>query len=360
MLHKFLTDHRDSILDRARTRVGKRTAPRPTEEELAVAIPLFLDELIETLGGADRSAKLDRDATLHGGRRQQLGFTIAQVVHDYGDICQAVTQLLVERDVPINNADFGTLNLVLDNAIAHAVTEHSRTREHTISQEENHRLGFLAHELRDNLNTAVLAFDVLKTGTVAIGGSTGAVLERSLASLRSLIDRSLTQVRLDAGIEHREKIEISVFLEEIEAAGVVTARSRGMSLSVARGKRGVWIVGDRQLLGSAVSNLLSNGFKYSREGGHVILRATATAGRVTIEVEDECGGLADGQFDAMFEGVQKQTAGDKSGMGFGLLISKRAIESLGGTLRAENRGGSGCVFAIELPRAIPDGLAKAS
>jgi signal transduction histidine kinase len=280
MLHRFLTDNREAILTRARSRVRERSAPRPTDAELALAIPLFLDELIETLGGADRSENLHRDATRHGGHRQELGFTVAQVVHDYGDICQAVTQLLVERDVPINTVEFGTLNLVLDNAIAHAVTEHTRSREHSISLEESQRLGFLAHELRDHLHTASVAFDVLKTGTVAIGGSTGAVLERSLSALHGLINRSLTQVRLDAGIEHREQIEISTFLEQVEAAGVVVAKHRGMSLSVERGEAGVLIDGDRQLLGSAVSNLLHNAFKYSRPGGHVRLRASATGTRV--------------------------------------------------------------------------------
>jgi hypothetical protein len=65
-------------------------------------------------------------------------------------------------------------------------------REH----EGAERLGRLAHELRNLLNSAVLSFDVLKTGTVGLSGSTGAVLARSLMALRYLIDRELAEVRL--------------------------------------------------------------------------------------------------------------------------------------------------------------------
>src|SRR5688572_28275439 len=103
MLHQFLTTHREDILRRARARVADRAAPQPSQDELSIAIPLFLDELIATLDG-DRTqgAAIDRDATLHGERRQHMGFTIAQVVRDYGDIYQVVTELAIELRAPID------------------------------------------------------------------------------------------------------------------------------------------------------------------------------------------------------------------------------------------------------------------
>ena len=61
------------------------------------------------------------------------GFNISQVVHDYGDICQAITEVAVEQNVPITTEEFHTLNRCLDTAIAEAVTEHARiTAESTI------------------------------------------------------------------------------------------------------------------------------------------------------------------------------------------------------------------------------------
>ena len=350
MLNDFINTNRDEIIKRTRARVATRMAPQPTREELTLGIPLFLDELVTTLGGVPNSSdRIYRGATLHGERRQRMGFTIAQVVRDYGDICQVVTQLAIELRAPIRTEEFKTLNLCLDDAVALAVTEYARVRERSINDEEIQRLGFLAHELRNFLHTARLSYDILKSGTVSIGGSTGAVLDRSLTNLQTLVDRTMAQVRLDAGVNHSERIEIPPFLEEIEAAGVVAAKDRGLSLSVERGGAGVAVEADRQLLGSAVSNLLQNALKFTHDGGHVRVSATASPDRVVIDVEDECGGLRPGQIDELFDGVQ-QTGRDKSGLGLGLVISKRAIEAVGGTLQARNNAAIGCVFSIDLPR----------
>jgi len=350
MLHDFLTTNRQEILRRCRARVAIRTAPQPTRDELDLGIPQFLDDLIATLdSGTDRSVGINRDATLHGERSVGRGFTVAQVVHDYGDLCQVVTQLAIEKHVPIDTEEFKTLNRCLDDAIAQAVTEHARVRERSVSKEETERLGFLAHELRNLLQTASLSYEVLKSGTVGIGGSTGAVLGRSLAGLHTLLDRTMAQVRLDANILYRERIEIQSFLEETEAGGAIAAKDRDMSLSVDRGDVGVAVEADRQLLGSAVSNLLQNAFKFTHERGHVRVRTSATADRVVIEVEDQCGGLQPKEIEQLFRGPH-QSRGPKSGMGLGLSISKRAIEALGGTLAARSLANVGCVFTIDLPR----------
>lgn len=350
MLHEFLTQNREEILSRAQSRVAGRAAPQATREELTVGIPLFFDDLAAVLTNtADRVGAITRDATRHGERRQRKGFTVAQVVHDYGDLCQVITELAIERGAPIGTEEFRTLNGCLDDAIAQAVTEFSRVKERSISDNESQRLGFLAHELRNLLQTANLSFDILKGGTVGIGGSTGAVLGRSLSSLRALVDRTMAQVRLDIGIQHPERIEVGPFLEEVEAAASMQAMDCGMSLSLDHGIAGVAVEADRQLLGSAVSNLLQNAFKFSRRGSHVQLGTRSTTDRVVIEIADQCGGaLIPAQIDRFFAG--QQSGADKSGLGFGLAISRRAIESMGGTLTARNREDIGCVFSIALAR----------
>jgi signal transduction histidine kinase len=262
-----------------------------------------------------------------------------------------ITQLAIENQASITTQEFKTLNGCLDDAIAQAVTEYSRVRERSMLNEEVQRLGFLAHELRNSLQAASISYDILRTGTVAIGGSTGAVLGRSLATLRALVDRTLAQVRLDAGVHHKERVGIAAFLEEIEATGSMLAKERSLSLSVDRGDIDVAVDADPQLLGSAVSNLVHNAIKFTHTHGHVLLRTSATADHVVIEVEDECGGLLEEQQIAeLFEGFH-QAGEDKSGLGLGLLISKRSVEAMGGSVRARNTPHVGCVFTIELPRS---------
>ena len=160
-------------------------APRPTDCELEEGVPLFLEQLMAVLKahelrGTVSDPEVGRTAAYHGARRMRIGFTVDQLVHDYGDVCQAITELAVDLDNTISADDFRTLNKCLDFAIAQAVTEFERQRARQQSEEENERTGFLAHELNNLVTTAKLTFHVLKQGKVGIGGSTGAVLERTL------------------------------------------------------------------------------------------------------------------------------------------------------------------------------------
>jgi len=138
----------------------------------------------------------------------QHGFTVDQVVHDYGDLCQAITELAVARGAAIQVEEFRTLNRCLDNAIADAVTEFAEQRDLSFAdgrvQTLNERLGSFAHELRNPVSTATLAFTVIKAGNVGAAGATGAVLDRSLVAMRNLIDRC-SEWRLchTVGVEHQ-------------------------------------------------------------------------------------------------------------------------------------------------------------
>ena len=114
------------------------------------------------------------------------GFTVSQVVHDYGDVCQSITDLAVELGAPIDTNDFRTLNRCLDDAIAGAVTEHVRGQGVARDGESD--------ELQNLITTAITAFEVLQTGSVGVAGSTGAVVHRSLMAIRALVDRSPTEL----------------------------------------------------------------------------------------------------------------------------------------------------------------------
>lgn len=357
MLHEFLESKRGHIIARAKLKVAARAVPRATEAELREGIPLFFDQLIDIL---KRSAlptdAMNASARKHGHEMLRLGFSVGQVVHDYGDVCQAVTEIAFELDAQISVDEFHTLNRCLDDAIAQAVTEYTRLREQSLTDRSTERLGALAHELRNSLSTAVLSFSLLKAGTVPINGSTGALLDRSLKGLTGLIDRSLAEVRLESIALRREKILVAEFVEELEIAAILQAKASGHQLTVQKVEYGVFIEADRQLLAAAIVNLLQNAFKFSRPGGHVQLRTRATADLVFFDVEDECGGLHPAQVETFFRPFQ-QRASDRSGLGLGLSISQKAAHLSGGEIRVQNRPDVGCVVTVELPRA---GLARVS
>jgi signal transduction histidine kinase len=282
-----------------------------------------------------------------------LGFTLSQVVHDYGDICQAITEIAGERHLPITTEEFCTLNRCLETAIAEAVTEHARITAESTSTDEIERSAKLAHEVRDIVNTAVLAFHTLKRGTVPINGSTGTVLSRSLASLREVVDNTLSDIRMAARIQRNERVALAAFLNDIGLVAHLQAEASGTEFVIGEVDAGLAVNGDPGLLESAVMNLLNNAFKFTRAGGRVVLRALREGQRVHIEVEDECGGISDGTADP-FEAFAVQHAADGTIPGVGLSIARKAVRAHGGDVYHRNLPGKGCVFAIDVPLA-PEG-----
>jgi signal transduction histidine kinase len=356
MLYEFVTTYRDSIIQRARQKLTARPWPSASPEELENGVPLFLTQLSEKLrsestGEPHSQGAIGAGATRHGRDLMALGFTVSQVVHDYGDICQAITEIAIEQEVPITTDEFKTLNGCLDTAIAEAVTEHARITAESRSNEEFERSGHLAHETRDLLNTAILAYQALKQGTVAINGSTGAVLGRSLMGLRDLVDSTLSEIRLAANHQRRERVAVTPFLSDIAAAGGLHAESRGLQLVLEPGDSSWAVNADPQVLASAVTNLLNNAFKFTPLGGRIVLRARATGDkRLQIEVEDECGGIPASVGDP-FQSFGERRGRDRSGLGLGLSIARKAVRAHGGDIHIRNVPGKGCVFTIDVPLA---------
>jgi len=370
MLHEFLTDNRAELIERCGLKVAQRVSPPPTLQELEFGIPLFLDQLVKTLrlertseparsravsGGADGDVSIVSEigtaAARHGLELLQHGFTVDQVVHDYGDLCQAVTDLAFERGAHIEIDEFRTLNRCLDNAIAGAVTEFALQRDRLTTERDaqalSERLGFLAFELRNLIQTATLAVTAIKAGNVGLAGATGAVLDRSLIGLRNLIDRSLADVRVSAGMPaRRARVRLPELIREAQVAASLEANARGCRFVVRADGAGLAVDADREMLLAAVGNLLQNAFKFTERDTEVSLAARASGGRVLIEVADGCGGLPHGDAGKMFA----PDAEGKSALGLGLSICRNSVEANGGLLRVRDVPGTGCVFTIDLPR----------
>jgi signal transduction histidine kinase len=364
MLHDFITAHRDQIIERARRRLKERTGSPVVEAKLENGIPLFLTQLADALapaasaralrlaGTAGVNRSISDSAALHGHDLLRNGFTVGQVVHGYGDVCQIVTELASETNAPISAEDFHVFNRCLDDAIAGAVTAFADQREHDVAYEGTERLGFLAHELRNLLTTAILSFDVIKKGMVGLGGSTGAIHSRSLSGLRAVVERSLAEVRLEAGVPNLQRISLAEFIEEVEISAAMEAEALGLRLTVKCHDGNSAIEADRQLLASAVSNLIQNAMKFTRAQGSVWLTARAAADRVLIEVRDQCGGLAPGQADELFRPFSRG-ASNRSGLGLGLTIAQSAARANAGEMHVRDIPGDGCVFTIDLPLQPP-------
>jgi signal transduction histidine kinase len=293
-------------------------------------------------------------ASRHGRELMRRGYAVEQVVRDYGDLCQVITGLAMQRGVSIGVEDFQTLNRCLDDGIADAVTEFAYERDLLMAGRAadslNERLGFLAHELRNFLQSATLAVAAIKRGGVGLTGATGAVLDLSLVGMSNLIDRSLAEVRIEAGMPVRYRlISLADFIADVKISASLESDVYGCALNVSVIDPTLAVDADRSMLFSAVGNLLQNAFKFSGPGAEVKLNAYAESDRVVISVEDRCGGLPPGIEETMFLPFT-QSGADKSGVGLGLAICRRCTEVNNGALHVRNLPGIGCVFTIDLPR----------
>jgi signal transduction histidine kinase len=359
MLYEFLLLEREKILALCSNKLVRLADSRSSSQEMERGLPLFYDELIEVLrADADEfgEARKDEIESLHRNSAElrakeslRLGYSISQVVHGYGALCQAITQYIEENTSQTTSPrEFNRLNFCLDIAIAEAVTEFNRGQHEKAEQSEIERLGSLAHELRNSLANASLAYELIKTGKVAANGSTSRILERAHKRMKNIIDRSLVEVRLqsDPTVQY-QRCRVINLVSEVEATASLEASAKSIEVRV-EAVPSLEILVDPHLIISALSNLVQNAIKFTKSGGIVWIRSKTVDERVLLEVEDQGEGLPPGVEQELFKPFS-QMGTDKSGLGLGLTISRRAVELNNGILSVRNLPQRGCVFSIDLP-----------
>jgi signal transduction histidine kinase len=334
MLRELVTEHRAEVIASARAKLASGAFSHAASDALERDLKSFFTELAEIF--------LDQKAADVSG--------IAQLVHRYGAACECLRDWIADRGSPIANEERHELDRCLSEAIAQAATEFLAAREELLAKGEVERFAALAHEQRNLISVALVAFQVLRRDRRRMEGKIGAALGRALIGLREITNRSTAGVRSAAGVQHHARIDLSEFIEQMKASASLEAAARGIRLTVRAPPRGITVDGDRLDLASAVSNLLNNAFKFSHPKGRVRLRTIAAAGDVRIEVEDECGGLPAGLVEDLFRPFERRGT-DRTGLGLGLAISRQGIQASGGTLEVRNLPGKGCVFCIHLPMA---------
>jgi hypothetical protein len=213
MLYEFLTENRNELIARCRDKVAKRFAPAETPPPIDHGVPVFLQQLTDTLrleqttgvrpefdaAPTPTPSAIGRAAAIHGAELLRLGYSVDQVVHDYGDVCQSVTDLAVEQKAPISTDEFRTLNRCLDNAIADAVTSFGSARQQVINTHAetlHERLNYFSSEQQRLIEIAIQVYAAIKTGNIGLNGATGALLIHALEEMRALSDRTLPEMLL--------------------------------------------------------------------------------------------------------------------------------------------------------------------
>jgi signal transduction histidine kinase len=347
-LAKVLNERREAIARRWIERVrGHLSSGRALdEEEVLDSLHAFLDEVVAALeAGTPLQETGTSVAQAHGAQREILERDIADVVREYGLLFEVIVEECRAAGAgPFDPAEYAHLVGCLSRGAAEAVREFAGLRALELRRQAWEHFAFLAHEIRNPLQSARIAAQLLRSG----GQSERAaqVLERSLAQLSETVDHALVDARLrgiDAGSAlHRETIDLGALLRRCVEDAMPDAEARRIALVLDEAPARVH--GDARVLRSAFGNLIRNAVKFTRSGGKVIVRARPGL----IEIEDQCGGLRNGDEQKMFEAF-RQSNEDRSGFGLGLAIARQAIDAHSGTLGVRNLPGQGCIFTAMLP-----------
>lgn len=373
MLEQLLTDHEAVLSERCAWHMDAGSPRGATASRFDDGLSMFLRQLAAVFRGegSPRAAPYAVQAALpastyltaigcaaveHARGLLSRGRAIEQVVGSFGNVRHAITSLASEQGASIPASELRTLNRCLDNAIAETVADYAHRRRCALAERSvqamNERIGFLAHDLRNHIQTATLALAAGRASRqVQADGASGAVLDRSLRGMSALIDRALAEVRAtELTPTLREPVRLAVFIADLVAVTALETAARGCTLTVADIDPQIVIDVDREMMFNAVHNLLQNAFKFTQPDSDVSLNVHVASGRVRIDVADHCGGLATDDTESLFRAFA-QGGEDRSGLGLGLAIARRTVVAHEGTLTVRDVPGSGCVFTVDLPLA---------
>jgi signal transduction histidine kinase len=352
-LHQFMTEHRDEILVRCVHKL-KQDSPERNGENLEEDLPLFFDEVVSALkydaGFTEACSSLPERSDIAarvGERRHRAGYRVTKVPLVFAALSNSIGTVGQRYGLNLNAREYEVFNQCIDTGVATSIENYWRRESEEQRRRASEQIGFLAHELRNALGSAALAFKLLRRGDVGLNGRTAEVLSRSLVRMETLVAKTLGAVQLEAGVAPELRpIRVASILRDLEASAVP---ERGVTIRLQLDESLV-LDADEVLLTSAVSNILQNALKFTRTGGHVTLRARGEADWVVIEVEDECGGLPCGEHEQLFAPFVKRSRDPRS-VGLGLAITRQAVLAQHGEIHVRDHPGEGCMFVMKFARA---------
>lgn len=317
-----------------------RRAPRISNDEAAELVDSFNAMLSEI-----------------ESRTRELEDSNAAIVREAQERSRAQQEVMRLNEQLEHRVDERTLQLALANAeLANAIDE-----ARNANQAKSAFLSSMSHELRTPLN-AILGFAQILTSEAL---PTSDAQKKEFAShilksgrhLLTLINEILDLAKVESGTIplSMEPVALGEILEECRTMIAPLAAGRGIRVLFPE-QVGAVLLADRTRLKQVLLNLLSNAVKYNREAGAVVLDcAQAGSGRLRISVQDTGLGLRPDQLDSLFQPFNRlgQEAGTQEGTGIGLVVTRRLVELMGGSIHVSSSPGVGSVFSIELGTTAP-------
>ncbi len=190
-----------------------------------------------------------------------------------------------------------------------------------------------------------------------------AIMKTQAARMARLIDDllSLSRVELNAHVQPRTQVELVSIVRQVADALQMLARDRNVTIAIAAPPEPLVVLGDRDELTRVFENLVENALKYGASGQRVELTLTRTrlpdgSGEAIVAVRDYGPGIAAEHLPRLTERFYRIDIGQsrtEGGTGLGLALVKHVLNRHRGKLTIESSLGSGAVFTVRLPLAVP-------
>ncbi len=279
------------------------------------------------------------------GSRFPAIVSITALRDDYGDI---IGYLLIGTDNSVRKQVESDLN----EAMA-AAEKANRAKSDFLSS--------MSHELRTPLN-AILGFaQLMETGAPSPTPAQKRNLDQILKAgwyLLELINEILDLALIESGtvILSHEPVSLVEVMLECRAMIEPQAQTRGINMTFPQFDIAQYVKADRTRVKQVLINLLFNAIKYNRPGGEVVVEhVLKPPDSIRICVRDTGLGLTPEQVAQLFQPFNrlgKETSAEE-GTGIGLVVTKRLVELMGGSIGADSVVGTGSVFWIELKLTSP-------
>lgn len=348
-LHEFLTARQSEIISHWSESI-RRLSPKPLPPvELIDHLPDLINNVAEVLrqtNGAQCMGHISA-AIEHGKQRYRLGFNLSVVVWEYAMLYTGILELAKKEPLVVRSEEANTLFESVISGIADAVTQFTAEHETALRNRSNENFAFIAHELRNPLTAALLAFHSLQKKGLLPSNRQVEIIQKSLNRTNDLVEKALF-VAAGSNIEiTRAPFKVRDLVAEASIEALVSAEEKNVRLIMQSDGDQEFNV-DHRLILSALNNLIRNAVKFTRIESTVQVRWHTENEHMVIEVEDECGGLPPDKIEKLFLPFVKAGT-DQTGFGLGLAIVKQAAEAHGGSVQVKNVSGTGCIFSLVLP-----------
>ncbi len=248
----------------------------------------------------------------------------------------------------------------LENARAYSQIARLNKRLYALDKLKDEFIESVGHELRTPLTSLSLATQMIEANPTLTQGMIG-ILHNNVDRLRELIDRVLSFDQTNLVIGSAGAVQLSPLLDEVLEVFIPVAQVRGMRLVLdVHPQLAVW--GDAVRLRRAIHEIVDNAVRYSSSGTIAVV-ADLRDGLAVVSIVDQGEGIPEDEqpmlFDAFFRGRQTRALAVTPGVGLGLSIARREIESQGGRVWLERTGPGGSIVCIALPHVAAEAQPEA-